>query len=403
VHFVEGELGQLELALSASDVVVDALFGTGLTRPLEGIHRQVVTLINDCGSRVVALDVPSGIDANTGAELGDAVRADITVTFGHYKCGLFQGAALTHAGELSVAPLGIFDAAILHRVGVAATVIEPAQVAEALAPRPPDSHKYRAGSVLIVAGSPGKVGAALLGAEAALRAGAGIATIASWPDVAARMQGLVPEVMTAELYPADLDGSLDEALRKRDAVAIGPGLGLDEHARRVSERVVLEWSGPVVVDADALSHFAGRPEILRRAAGPRLLTPHSGELARLLGVGSQQIEADRFAAARRACDATGCAVLLKGPVTLVVGEGGARTSLCTSGSALLGTAGAGDVLTGIAAAFCCHASVYQAGCAAAFVHGAAADAWSERVGADRGMLASDIGKNLGAVLAAVMG
>src|SRR5690606_34125572 len=264
----------------------------------------------------VALDIPSGLHADTGAVLGVAIRAEHTITFGAHKPGLLQGAAAEHAGEIHLVGLGIFDAGVLARTGWLATFIEPDDALDALGHRPDDAHKYDRGSVLVVAGSAGKTGAALLAARGALRAGAGIATIASWPDAIASLEVRVLEVMTHALDPSALDASLEAALARRKAVAIGPGLGTDARARALCDKVVLGWEGPVVVDADAISAFAGRPEALQDAPGPRVLTPHSGELARLLGIKSADVEADRFAAAREAARRTGATVLLKGRNTL---------------------------------------------------------------------------------------
>ncbi|HZO11604.1 MAG TPA: NAD(P)H-hydrate dehydratase [Polyangiaceae bacterium] len=387
------DLKPLHEALETASFGVDALFGTGLDRPLEGRMLEIVAALNEASCPIVALDIPSGLDANTGAVLGDAVCADLTITFGAYKPGLLQGEAANHTGVIELVELGIPDAGILDHVGCDTRFIVDDDVRDALGTRAPDTHKYRAGSVLVVAGSTGKAGAALLSARAALRAGAGIVTVATWPEVADRIEGRIEEVMTARLDRDSLEGSLEAALDRRNAVAIGPGLGLDESARRVSERLLLGFGGPLIADADAISHFAGRPEELRAAAGPRVLTPHSGELARLLGVTSRDIEADRFAAAREAAKRTGQVIVLKGRHTLVASSEGMH--VCRLGNAVLATAGAGDVLTGIVGALLCSsASAHDAACAAVHLHALCADRWREGVGADRGLLAGDLAEGL---------
>jgi NAD(P)H-hydrate epimerase len=397
VCFVADDLGTLSAALERSGLCVDALFGTGLSRPLEGRMAAVVTLINERAPAVAALDIPSGLDANTGAELGVAVRAVCTITFGHYKLGLFQGAAWSHAGAVERVGLGIFDGAVVAKVGHAAGLIDDDLVRRVVGGRQRHDHKYRAGSVLVVAGSAGKVGAALLCARAVLRAGGGIATVASWKNAVRRMDGRVHEVMTHALDPRSLDESLAAALQKRQAVAIGPGLGLGAEARAVTEKVVLGFDGPVVVDADAISHFAGRPEALRAAPAPRVLTPHSGELGRLLGTNTAEVEDNRVEAARLAAQRARATLVLKGPGTVVASPDG-RVAINATGNAVLATAGAGDVLTGIAAALCCRAEVFDAVCAAVYLHGLCGDAWRERHASDRGLLAGELSDLLPSVL-----
>ena len=399
VRDIEDGLDDLQVSLAHARLVVDALLGTGLSRPVTGLWGEVIELLNHVEVPLLSLDIPSGIDANSGQVHGVAVQAAHTITFGAYKCGLLQGPAVRHAGELSLVGLGVPEELILAEVGSLGWVIDGAELRRAMVARPADTHKYLAGSVLLIAGSEGKVGAALLCAEAALRAGAGIATIASWPGATAALQGQALEVMTHTLDPQALEASLQQGLHKRAAVAIGPGLGLDERARRLTELVVLGYAGPAVVDADAISHFAGRPEALQGAAGPRVLTPHSGELARLLGCSSADIEADRFAAVRRAADLTGAVVLLKGHRTLVAEPAG-PPHVCICGSPLLGTAGSGDALTGIIAALLCSNPAAVAARVGCQWHALTAASWRARVGADRGMLARDIIAELPHALAA---
>ncbi|MEZ4442775.1 MAG: NAD(P)H-hydrate dehydratase [Polyangiaceae bacterium] len=386
------DLTPLEEALASADLAVDALFGTGLTRPLEGRYAAAVEALNRAACPVVALDIPSGIDADRGAVLGVAVEAVATITFAHLKAGLVQGAALRHIGSLYQVELGIPDDEVLAKVGAVARVIGEEEVARALGQRPPDSHKYSAGSVLVVAGSAGKTGAALLAGRGALAAGAGMVTLATWPEAVPSLEGRVLEMMTLALDEADLPACLDRALERRRAVAMGPGLGLDDRARRACEHVALGWEGPVVLDADAISVFAGRPEALRAAPGPRVITPHSGELARLLGTTSAAIEDDRLAAAATAAERTGATVVLKGHRTIVAS--GTRRDVCMIGHPVLATAGSGDVLAGVVAALLVGADPHEAACAAVYLHALSGDRWHERVGADRGMTAGEIAAGL---------
>jgi NAD(P)H-hydrate epimerase len=213
--------------------------------------------------------------------------------------------------------------------------------------------------------------------------------IASWPAAVDAIDGQAGELMSARIEPDRIGASLDEALARRSAVAIGPGLGLDGAAREVVERVVLDFPGPVVVDADAITQLSGRSALLRDAPAARVLTPHSGELARLLGTSASEIESDRFGWASRAAEETGQVVVLKGRNTIVAAAG--RTPfVCTRGSAVLATAGSGDVLTGVMGALLCVAGPLDAACAAVWLHAAAADLWAARHRADRGLIASDL-------------
>jgi NAD(P)H-hydrate epimerase len=392
-----GTLALLEQGLADADLVVDAIFGTGLDRPVEGLEREAIGLVNAAAARRVALDLPSGLDADHGGVHGVAVRAELTVTFAAPKLGLVTPNGLVHRGRLRVADIGVAPAA-LSAAGYSAELLEAADVRARLGPRASDAHKSSSGRVLVLAGSAGKVGAALLVAHGALRAGAGLVTLGAQPEVADALDQRVLEAMTARLDPAALDESLSTLLASTHAVAIGPGLGFDLVARRIVERVVLEHEGKVVVDADAISHFAGKPEALARARGQLLLTPHPAELGRLLGSSAAEVEADRFGALARAVEASKATVLLKGPHTLVGGEGRVP-AVSRPGSPALATGGAGDVLTGVIAALCCRLEPFDAAICGAFLHATAGEQWSALVGADRGLLAHEIADRVPAALA----
>lgn len=378
-----------ETALEEADFIVDAIFGTGLDRPIRGHLLDMISAINASKARVVALDVPSGLDADSGSPLGASVHADDTVTFAHLKIGLLTPEGARLAGNVHVVDLGVPDGLILAHVGHMAEVIRPENVGAMLTPREANVHKHVAGNVLIVAGSSGKVGAALLTAHAALRAGAGLATVCTWPDAKAALESRVVEVMTAGIDPADVVGSLDTALVGKSAVAIGPGLGLGEDARAVVDHVVLSWNGIKIVDADAITHFTGRAEALADAQGHVVLTPHPGELGRLLGRSSRAIESDRFGAVRDAVELTRAVVVLKGARTVIAMPDG-RLFVCMAGNPALATAGSGDVLTGILSALACHLPEDQAACAGVLLHALAGDRYRADSGCDRGLLAGEI-------------
>lgn len=396
--------GALRAALvgewAEAGLIVDALFGTGLRRPLVGRERAIVESINGSGVDVVALDMPSGLNADTGAVMGVAVLALETITFGHPKTGLLTSGALDHTGELSIADLGVPE-----RLGPAleprARWLEASDARAWLSPRARSTHKGRAGRVLVIGGARGKTGAAVLAASAALRGGAGLVTICSFADAIGSLDARVVEVMTRPIERDALERSLDAALENADAVVLGPGLGLDTDARRVVDHVVFGHPGPIVLDADALTHFAGRAGELGRARGPCLLTPHPAELGRLIDASAAEVEADRYAALDRALQLTERVVLLKGPHTLV-GAPGVSPIVVSEGHPVLAVAGSGDVLSGLCAANIARLGPLHAGAFAAFLHGRAARLWVDaHGGADRGSFAREIADHVPHALAAL--
>lgn len=386
------DLSRLERAMLAAHGVVDALFGTGLDRAIEGHPAQVVAAMNRSRCPRFAVDLPSGLDADTGVPLGIAVRAQVTATFAHHKLGLLTPSGADLAGRVFVVDTGV-PGSLAAQVGSAAQLMSPGDVALWTPPRAVGSHKNTAGHVAIVGGSPGHVGAPQLVARGAMRAGAGLATIFTWPESAATIEPHVLEVMVGRLEADRLAESLDAALAHKHAVVIGPGLGLGDAARTAASYVLASWTGPLVVDADALSMFAGRPEVFR-AAKSAILTPHPGELARLLGRTASAVEADRFGAAREICAASGAVVVLKGAHTIVAGPDG-RLCISPVACAALATAGSGDVLGGIIAALSCRLPPFEAASAGVLLHALAGQAWSRaHHGMDRGMLASEIADGL---------
>ena len=386
-------LDPLRLALASADLVVDALFGTGLDRPIADLFAGVVGFINDARAKKVALDVPSGMNADTGTTLGTAVRADLTITFAHLKLGHVTGQGRHLSGVVRVVDIGVPPTL---RADHAASKVEPRDVRALLVPRPVDAHKYRAGHVAILAGSPGKVGAAMLAASGALHGGAGAATIVTWPEAATALESRVVEMMTARIPSegdvSDLKSAIDDVLANKRAVVIGPGFGTGERAKEAATHVIETYKGPIVADADALSTFGGALEGFAAAAGHTILTPHAGELARLLGSTSEEIESDRFGAAREAAKRANGVVVLKGPFSVIASPDG-RLVVNPTGNPALATARSGDVLAGLTGALACALPPFEAAWCAAYLHGAAGDAWKARYG-DRGLLAGAIAEEL---------
>jgi len=367
--------------LGEPDVVVDALLGIGLRDAPREDAARMIELVNASGRPVVAVDVPSGVNASTGEVPGAAVRAAATVTFGAAKVGLAIAPGRFHAGSVHVAPIGLRPREHDHALVPASALLDVPRKRDA-------STKYSAGSVLIVGGSRGLTGAPMLAALAAFRADAGYVTVAApestLPVLEARLLEAVkwplPEDAAGRLLRRSLDGIL-EAAERADVVAIGPGLGRSEGTTELVRLLLEQLELPVVLDADALWQL----EPFARSA-PTVLTPHAGELGRLLDTDSREVDAHRLDAVRRAASIFGSVVLLKGADTLVASprEG---VLVCSYGTPALATAGTGDVLTGIVAAFLAKGMEPRlAAATAAVAHGVAA----ELVEPQQGMLASDL-------------
>lgn len=387
------------------DVVVDALLGTGLTRPPEGRFAAAIAAIEAArraGARVLAVDIPSGLSADTGRPLGPCVQADRTVTFAFLKRGLVLHPGAGFAGEVDVADIGIPSAAAA-RVPVEAELLEEAEARALVPPRDPEAHKGDAGRVLVVAGSPGKTGAAHLALTGALRGGAGLVTLAARPEVLPFALAGRPEAMSlalpgsGALGPDDLPALL-EAARGADALVIGPGIPRGPETGALLLELLSRAGRAAVLDADALNALADGPARLAGIGAPLLLTPHPGEMARLCATGVDEVQADRLGAATRGADAWGVTVLLKGART-VVATRGAPAAVITTGNPGLATGGTGDVLAGLCGALLAGGlPPFDAGRAAAWVHGRAGDLAARRLG-ERGLLAGDLGEAIGAVWA----
>lgn len=391
-------------APEAGSVIVDALFGTGLDRPVEGAPAAAIRRILRArpASRVVAVDVPSGICAATGRVLGAAVEADRTVTVALPKLGLALEPGRRHAGRVTVARIGIADEA----PGVAhdAELWTRAAAAARLPARPPDGHKGTFGHVLVVAGSEGKTGAAALAALGAARAGAGLVTIACPRRANPVLEVKCTEAMTVPVEETG-DGHLAAAAEaqvlalgaERDVVALGPGFGREQEPAALARGVAAGLRRPLVLDADGLVAFAGALEVLERRRAPTVLTPHPGEAAALLGSSPKDVNADRPGAARALAAATGAVVVLKGAATVVATPSG-RLAVNPTGGPLLATGGTGDVLTGVVAALLGQGlAAFEAAALGAWLHGAAADLLEVRHGAS-GALASEVADLLPAVV-----
>lgn len=370
-----------------AEIIVDGVLGTGLRGPARGPAAGAIQYINSqaADSLVVSIDVPSGLDSDHGRAEGDVVAADVTVTLGLPKVGLLAPSALEQVGALEVSDIGIPRDFVSDTLGdVEQELIHLSDLRPLFRRRRRASHKGDYGRVLIFGGSRGLAGAMGLAARAALRGGAGLVTVVTPHGVAPVVAGFTPEVMVhggAETAAGTLDPAAWAAWRDRagefDAVLIGPGLGRDAGPRELVQRVVRECPVPLVIDADALAVLAGQAEQLAHTKQPCLITPHPGELAALRGLTTDQIQADRAAAARETAALTRGVVVLKGAGTVVAATG-RPLQVNLTGNPGLATAGAGDVLAGLLAALVGQGlAPFDAARAAAYLHGRAGDlgAW----------------------------
>ena len=363
-------------AVEQADVIVDALFGTGFSGAPREEAAATIQRINAATAPVVSVDVPSGVNASTGEVTGEAVRATVTVTFHGLKAGLAVAPGRFHTGEAVIADIGL-------ELSVTDLKLVTRDVLSLVPRKRPEDNKYTAGSVLVVGGAPGMTGAICLAAAAALRADAGYVTVAV-PE---------PSLSVVEirlLEPVKVTwADAHAALEKAGAIAVGPGLGRTEEAMRLRDELLEAGDLPLVLDADALHDLEPGDW-----GGRAVLTPHAGELARLLGVESEWVNAHRLEAATRGAERFGCICLLKGADTIIAAPG-EETLVCVADAPGLATAGTGDVLTGVLAAFLAKGVEPRfAAAAAATAHGRAA----RSAGRQAGLIASDVISALPSVL-----
>ncbi len=397
----EADTEKLPDLISHSTVIVDAIFGTGLERPVIGRYHAAIEAINAARAPVVSVDLPSGLDADTGMPLGVCVRAARTVTFACLKRGLVMHPGCEIAGDITVVDIGA-PGAIIDEVGHDGLLLSEARVRSLLSPLPEDAHKGTFGHLLVIAGSPGRSGAAILASMAALRSGAGLVTLAVPGSMLSVMESCKPpEVMLEPLLPAP-DAPFDEAITKRlsallagkTAVAFGPGCGLHASMRVVLEETLGRAEAPAVVDADGLTLLAGlSTSVLSSRSHPTVLTPHPGEMARLTAGTAAEVQHDRVGTARAQAALRGAHVVLKGARTVIVSPDGSL-SVNPTGNPGMATAGSGDVLTGMVGGLLAQGmEASDAACAAVYLHGLAGDRAAEVTG-QRALVAGDILEHL---------
>jgi ADP-dependent NAD(P)H-hydrate dehydratase / NAD(P)H-hydrate epimerase len=378
--------------LEGTDVIVDALFGTGFRGAAEGDAGKAIDAICETQAPVVAVDIPSGVNGATGAVEGRAVQAHTTVAMAAEKLGTALPPGATYAGRVEVTDIGI-------RVGDSDVLMcEESDLATVLPGRAPDAHKRSMGSVAVLGGSAGMSGAVVLASAAALRMGAGYVTAGTTRAVDETLSAALPEALTqivsdTEVLGLDALERFASVLDRAQALAIGPGLGRGDSQAALVEAALERIDLPIVVDADGLNVLAGRTERLRARTAPAVLTPHPAELARLLDISTADVQSDRLGRATEAAERFGCTVVLKGFRTLV-GEPSGRVVVNPTGGPELATAGTGDVLTGaIAALLAAGVSSFEAAWAGVYIHGLAGS--SAAGGRDpSGVVAGDVASHL---------
>lgn len=391
------EAEQLRSLLREASVVVDGLLGTGLNAPVAGYMAELIDAINASGKPVLSLDIPSGLDANHGVPLGSAVIAAVTVTFGFAKIGQVVYPGRQFVGRLHVVDIGIPPEAE-ERIPARAWQLEAVDVARRLPVRPPTAHKGHYGHVLVIGGSLGRTGAALMATEAAARVGAGLATLGGPASLNTILASRMPEIMTFAL-PDDggllrfEEQSLRAALEQKSAVVLGPGMGVSEDSARIVEFLLTRTQVPVVVDADALTCMSTKLRILEAARGRCVLTPHPGEMARLCNRTTAEIQSSRTRVAREFAAEHGCVLVLKGATTLIADADGTLW-VNPTGNPGMASGGMGDVLAGLVGGLLAQGlTPRDAALVAVFVHGAAADALAQTY-APVGYLASEVAREV---------
>jgi NAD(P)H-hydrate epimerase len=377
-------------------ILIDGLLGTGLSSSLRDPYATAITAMNASHAYTVAIDIPSGLDSETGAILGTAIQADLTVTFGCPKIGLYVGNAIDQVGHIEVVDIGI-PIEYVQELKPQNHLLTPELISPLIPRRPQSAHKGTFGHAGIVAGSPGKAGAPALAALGALRAGTGLVTVATPKTVAPIVESKLLEIMTMALpeTPEHLLGleacsALLRFCQDKSAMAFGPGLGVSSSITKLLSQLLPQLEAPCVLDADALNNLASYLDIFSRMKQPPILTPHPGEMARLLATtSSKSINEDRIGIARTFATTHRIILVLKGANTVISNPHG-QIAICPTGNPGMASAGMGDVLTGVITGFLAQGlTAWNAARAGVYVHGLAGDLAARAMG-EPGLIASDV-------------
>jgi hydroxyethylthiazole kinase-like uncharacterized protein yjeF len=382
----EGQIGDALAHAADADVVVDAIFGTGLNRAPVGMHAEVIEAIAELRLPMIAVDLPSGLNASSPEPFEPCVHAEVTVTFAAPKvCHVFEPSA-SYCGEVIVADISIPEAAIEDE-NVTLALTTPRDLYAIVAPRAASTHKGTYGHLAVIAGSPGRSGAAAMCARGAIRTGVGLVTVITDAETARLVHAASLESMT---YSGD---DVPRFISSKSAVLIGPGLPDDEASYKRVRELIRPIALPMIIDASAINAFAARADEINPHDHPRVITPHPGELARLLGSTPKEINADRIGAAREAARLANCVVVLKGYQTLIADrDGQVRVNL--TGNPGMAAGGMGDVLSGIIGALLARGiDPFEAACSGVYLHGLAGDILKEELG-DTGLAATDLAERV---------
>ena len=390
----EESLSRLKIACDNSNLVIDGIFGTGLNRNVQGIWSDVIEIINGCATKVLSIDIPSGVDGLSGRVLGNCVKADSTVTFYLPKLGMVQQPGASFIGELSVVDIGIpYE---LSEQMETSRLTDNFDIKEMLPIRPVDSHKGTFGKLLVFAGSELMTGAAYLSALSAYRTGSGLIRLAVPSPCIKPLSMLIPEAVftvLTEYSGAGFQNLIKKLMEDADAVLIGPGLSTNDEALMLIEAVIENCDKPMVMDADALNLMSKERSLLERLRCETVITPHPAEMSRLTEKSVTELQKDRINIARNFADEFGLTVVLKGAGTVIVANDG-RTSINPTGNQGMATAGSGDVLAGVITSLLGQGlSPYDAAVAGTYLHGLAGDFAATDKGS-AGVMASDIVENI---------
>jgi NAD(P)H-hydrate epimerase len=373
--------------ISKTDVIIDAIFGIGLSREITGEYAKVVEEINQSKALTVSVDIASGVNASDGSILGCAVRADYTVTFGYQKIGMLLYPGLSYSGKVTVVDIG-FPKVSLEQANVKTYCIEDKDLKIFSSLRPQDSHKGTFGKVLVIAGSLNMAGAAIFSAKSAYRMGSGLVKVYTPKENRIMIQNLVPEAILSTY-----ENDLLEELKWASVVVLGPGIGRSEEAKQIVETVVTNCKVPLVIDADGLRNLAKIPDYKKYLSSQMILTPHMGELSALVGLPIEDVKKQKLEITRD----FPCTCVIKDSRTIITNEKG-ETYLNTSGCSALATAGSGDVLTGIIAGLLAHGmETSLAAAMGVFIHGKAGEN-AARKKTEASVIASDLIDVIGEVI-----
>lgn len=394
---IQPTLESFQALLEGGQVTVDAILGTGLTSTVREPYLSAIELINRSPGKVAAIDIPSGLNSDTGAVMGSAVNADLTVTFGYPKVGLYLGTAIDRVGHIQVVDIGI-PSEFAADLSLQIQLLTPEKVRQIIPGRPRTAHKGTFGHAGIVAGSPGKTGAAAMAGLSALRIGTGLATIAAPQGVSQILEAKLLEVMIQPMpdshhHQLGMDAYKDLLTfsNNKTALGVGPGLGVSDDTTALLVKLLPQLDIPCLLDADALNGLCGHPEVFSAAKFPPVLTPHPGEMARLMGnrFTAQTVNQDRLTVATGFAQQHRAILVLKGARTIVAEPGG-RTAICPTGNPGMASAGMGDVLTGIITGLLAQGvPPWEAAQAGVYVHGLAGDLAAARLGY-AGLIAGDV-------------